>query len=162
MPTARTPETPPHLDARLGQLGPLRQLLAGVDVRVVRPLEGLLQLLQLFGSECGPASALLALQGEVRFRLHVRALIQPVPYSQARERERAGPGEMEGCSAPTFRLLRGTEDQIPPEHKEKDAPHSAVYQRAGWEATPMPSPRGLVKCFMVQPCFLKNPLQLDI
>lgn len=43
-------------------------------------LEGLLQLLQLFSSEGGPAPALLALQGQVRFGLHVRAFIQPVTW----------------------------------------------------------------------------------
>lgn len=83
-----TPEALPHLDTRLRQLGPLRQLLAGVDVRVVSPLEGLLQLFQLLGRECGPTSTLLALQREVGFRLHVRALVQPVPCRQARGRER--------------------------------------------------------------------------
>ena len=56
-----------HLHARLGQLGPLRQLLSGVDVWVVGPLEGLLQLLQLLGRERGPTAALLTLQREVGF-----------------------------------------------------------------------------------------------
>lgn len=89
-PAGHTPEAPPHLDTRLRQLGPLRQLLAGVDVRVVSPLEGLLQLLQLLSRERGPTATLLTLQREVRLRLHVRALVQPVPYSRARGQEREG------------------------------------------------------------------------
>lgn len=67
MPAGQTPTAPSHLHTCLRQLGPLRQLLAGVDVRVVGPLEGLLQLLQLLSRERGPTAALLAFQREVGF-----------------------------------------------------------------------------------------------
>ena len=66
-----------YLDPGLGQLGPLGQLLAGVDVGVMRPFKGLLQLLQLFRRKGGPTPPLLPLQGEVRLRVHVRHFIHP-------------------------------------------------------------------------------------
>ena len=54
-----------HLDSGLTKLGPLAELLPGVDVRVLRPLEGLLQLVQLVGGEGGAGPSLLPLQGGV-------------------------------------------------------------------------------------------------
>ena len=71
---AVSPSTP-HLYSGLSELGPLGQLLPGVDVGVVRPLERSLQLLQLLRREGGATAPLLPLQGEVRLRLHVRALV---------------------------------------------------------------------------------------
>lgn len=55
-----------NLDSGLRELGPLCQLLPCVDVRVVRALEGPLQLLQLLGREGGPAATLLPLEGQAR------------------------------------------------------------------------------------------------
>ena len=48
----------------LTELGPLTELLPGVDVRVLGPLEGLLQLVQLVGGEGGAGPSLLSLQGD--------------------------------------------------------------------------------------------------
>ena len=59
----------------LTQLGPLAELLPGVDVRVLGPLEGLLQLVQLVGGECGPGPSLLPLQGDPGLGLGIRALL---------------------------------------------------------------------------------------
>jgi len=64
----------PHLNSRLAQLCPLRELLPGVDVRVLRALEGLLQLVQLIGREGGAAPALLPLQGNAGLGLQVRVV----------------------------------------------------------------------------------------
>ena len=64
-----------HLYPRLAELGPLAQLLPGVDVRVLGPLEGLLQLVQLVGGEGGAGPSLLPLQGDPGLGLSVRALL---------------------------------------------------------------------------------------
>ena len=53
------------------ELCPLRQLLSGVDVRVLGPLEGLLQLVQLVGREGGPRPPLFPLQLDPRLGLEV-------------------------------------------------------------------------------------------
>lgn len=60
-----------HLYTSLGQFGPLCQLLSGVDVGVVCPLEGLLELLQLLRREGGTAASLFPLQGQVWLRLYI-------------------------------------------------------------------------------------------
>lgn len=65
----------PHLDARLGQLGALSQLLARVDVRVLGALERTLQFVQLDGGEGGARSPLFALQRDARFAVAVRHLL---------------------------------------------------------------------------------------
>lgn len=49
------------LNSGLSELGPEGQLLPGVNVRVVRLLEHLLQLLQLEGAEGGAVASLLVL-----------------------------------------------------------------------------------------------------
>ena len=43
----------------------------------------------------------------------------------------------------------GTEAQVPPERR-KDVPPGTIYRREGWEATSLPSLRGLVKYLMAQ------------
>lgn len=73
-----------YLDPGLSQLGPLRELLPGVDVGVVGSFKSLLQLLQLLRRECGPTPPLLPLQGEVRLRLHVRHLIHATAWTKTR------------------------------------------------------------------------------
>lgn len=60
-----------HLYTSLCQFGPLRELLSGVDVGVVCPLEGLLELLQLLRREGGAAASLFPLQGQVWLRLYI-------------------------------------------------------------------------------------------
>lgn len=50
-----------HLDPGLGQVYLQRQLLPGVDVRIVRLCEDSLQLLQLGAGEGGPDAPLLPL-----------------------------------------------------------------------------------------------------
>ena len=77
-----------YLYAGLRQLGPLGQLLAGVDVGVVGPLEGLLQLLQLLRREGGAAAALLPLQGQARLRVHVRRLVRVARWGGSRAERR--------------------------------------------------------------------------
>ena len=69
-----------YLYSGLAELGPLAELLPGVDVRVLGPLEGLLQLVQLVGGEGGAGAALLPLQGDPRLSLHVHvgALLRPL------------------------------------------------------------------------------------
>ena len=54
--------TPPHLYPGLAELGALAELLPGVDVRVLGPLERLLQLVQLVGGEGGAGASLLPLE----------------------------------------------------------------------------------------------------
>ena len=60
-----------HLYPCLAELGPLAELLPGVDVRVLRPLEGLLQLVQLVGREGGAGPSLLPLEWDAGLRLGV-------------------------------------------------------------------------------------------
>lgn len=50
-----------HLNSGLSELGPEGQLLPGINVRVVRLLEHLLQLLQLEGAKGGAVASLLVL-----------------------------------------------------------------------------------------------------
>lgn len=67
--------TEPHLNARLGQLGALRQLLARVNVWVLGAFEGALQFVQLDGREGGARSPLFALQRDAGFAVAVRHLL---------------------------------------------------------------------------------------
>jgi hypothetical protein len=53
----------------------LRQLLPGVDVGVLGPLEGPLERLQLLGAEGGAAAARFALQLDARLALRLRILV---------------------------------------------------------------------------------------
>lgn len=55
-----------YLNPGLCELGPLGELLPGVDVRVVGPLKGPLQLLQLLCCKGGPTASLLPLKRQVR------------------------------------------------------------------------------------------------
>lgn len=64
-----------YLHPGLCQFGPLGQLLPGVDVRVMCPLKGLLQLLQLLCGEGGATAPLLALQRQVGLGIHVGAVV---------------------------------------------------------------------------------------
>ena len=57
-----------HLYPRLAELGPLAEFLPGVDVRVLRPLEGLLQLVQLVSRERRSRPPLLTLQCDFHSR----------------------------------------------------------------------------------------------
>ena len=65
-----------YLNSGLAELCPLAELLPRVDVRVLRPLESLLQLVQLVGGEGCAGAALLPLQRDARLRLHVGALLR--------------------------------------------------------------------------------------
>ena len=69
---ARAAVAEPDLNARLGQSGALRDLLARVDVGVVSSLEGFLQLLELFGRKRGATAPLLAIATSTAVRLGVR------------------------------------------------------------------------------------------
>lgn len=74
LPQPRPPVAEPHLDPRLGQLRPLRQLLPRVNVRVLRPLERLLELVQLVRREGRARPPLLPLQRNPRLGLAVGPL----------------------------------------------------------------------------------------
>ena len=63
------------LHSGLTELCPLRQLLPGVHVRVLRALERSLQLLDLLSIERGAGSSLLALQGNAGLRVDVAVVI---------------------------------------------------------------------------------------
>ena len=69
-----------YLNSGLAELCPLAELLPGVDVRVLGPLEGLLQLVQLVGGERGPGPSLLPLQGDPGLRLGVRSLLRTLGF----------------------------------------------------------------------------------
>ena len=81
----------------LAQLGPLAELLPGVDVRVLGPLEGLLQLVQLVGGEGRPGPSLLPLQWDPGLGLGVRALLRTlgfdwnIKFSLTRQQAAAAP-----------------------------------------------------------------------
>ena len=63
-----------YLHPGLCEARPLGQLLSSVDVGVVRPLEGFIQLLKLLRAKRGAAAALFSAQGQSRFRFHVRII----------------------------------------------------------------------------------------
>lgn len=65
-----------YLYSGLRELRPLCQLLPGVDIRVVGSLESAFQLFKLFCCERGSAPALFPLQGQIRFRVNVRAFVR--------------------------------------------------------------------------------------
>ena len=67
--------TPADLYPGLAELGALAELLAGVDVRVLGPLERLLQLVQLVGREGGAGPPLLPLERDPGLGLRVRTLL---------------------------------------------------------------------------------------
>ena len=60
-----------HLYSGLAELRSLAELLPGVDVRVLGPLECLLQLVQLVGGEGGAGPPLLPLERDPGLRLSV-------------------------------------------------------------------------------------------
>ena len=64
-----------YLYSGLRKLCPLGQFLPGVNVRIVGSLKSPLQLFKLFGCEGGAAPALFPLEGQVWFRVDVRAFI---------------------------------------------------------------------------------------
>ena len=64
-----------YLYPGLAELGALAELLAGVDVRVLGPLERLLQLVQLVGREGGAGPPLLPLERDPGLSLRVRTLL---------------------------------------------------------------------------------------
>lgn len=67
-----------NLNSGFCELRPLGQLLSGVDVWIMCPLKGLLQLLQLLSGEGGAAASLLPLQRQVGLRIHVGAVVGAV------------------------------------------------------------------------------------
>ncbi len=67
--------TASYLDPCLAEPGPLRQLLPGIDVRVLCALEGALQLLDLFGREGGAAPTLFPLQRDPGLTVHVAVVV---------------------------------------------------------------------------------------
>ena len=69
-----------HLYPGLAKLGALAELLAGVDVRVLGPLERLLQLVELVGREGGAGPSLLPLQWDPGLGLGVRALLRTLGF----------------------------------------------------------------------------------
>lgn len=71
LPEACPPIAEPHLDAGLGQVRVGGQLLAGVHVRILGPLEGLLQRFELLAGEGGPRAALFPLQLDPRLGFDV-------------------------------------------------------------------------------------------
>ena len=75
----KTPK--PHLYPCLTQLGPLAELLPGVDVRVLGSLERLLQLVQLVGGEGGAGAPLLPLERDPGLGLRVRALLRTLGFN---------------------------------------------------------------------------------
>jgi hypothetical protein len=70
-----------HLYPRFCESSPLGEFLAGVDVRVLCPLESPLQLLQLVSRERGAAATLLPLKRDPGFGLRV-GLISAATYKQ--------------------------------------------------------------------------------
>ena len=69
-----------YLHPRLGQRHPLSQLLARIDIWVVRPLERLLQLFELLRRESSAIAALFSAQSESRLRLRLRYIYKQTRY----------------------------------------------------------------------------------
>lgn len=69
-----------HPDARLGQVGPHGDLLAGAHVRVAVPLESGLQLLQLLAGEVSPLPPLLLFLGLIRVSVVAPLLRRPLLF----------------------------------------------------------------------------------
>jgi len=61
----------PHLNAGLGEFGALGQLLPGVDVGILGPVEGPFQFVHLLRCERRPMAALLLFQRKARLRFAV-------------------------------------------------------------------------------------------
>lgn len=95
-----------YLHAGLGELGPLSQLLPGVNVGVVGSLKSALQFLQLLCREGGSASALFPLQGQVWFRVNVRAFIRLGCRGWGYRRRKGMEGEPKSMTDPTLRWVR--------------------------------------------------------
>ena len=74
-----------HLYPCLTELGPLAELLPGVDVGVLGPLKGLLQLIQLVSCECCSRPPLLALISDFHSR-QMRGLRRKERGERTRER----------------------------------------------------------------------------
>ena len=69
-----------YLYPGLAELGALTELLARVDVGVLGPLEGLLQLVQLVGREGGAGPPLLPLERDPWLSLRVRPLLRTLGF----------------------------------------------------------------------------------
>ena len=64
-------DIPTHLYSGLAKLGPLTELLPGINIRVLGPLKSLLQLVQLVGGEGGAGAPLLPLERDPGLCLRV-------------------------------------------------------------------------------------------
>lgn len=76
-----------NLYSGLCKFRPLSQLLSGVDVRIMRPFESLLQLFQLLGGESGAAAPLLPFKRQVGLRIDIWTIICPVTWGEKERTE---------------------------------------------------------------------------
>lgn len=98
MSTKHISMTHPHtggsnLNSSLSEFSSLSQLLPRVDVGVMRPLEGPLQLFQLLGCEGGPTAALLPLQRQAGLRVHVGGLVRVTGWNYEEKKIKRIPNE---------------------------------------------------------------------
>ena len=64
-----------YLDPRFGEFGSLRQFFPGVNIRILRPLKGLLQLIQLIGREGRPRPALFPFERNSGLGLQIGVVV---------------------------------------------------------------------------------------